>query len=267
VSCNATGARPDGVFDTEPSLLIDAQAAWYHRWLAGSIPGWTQPENYIGYNASHESRVLSDEGRMFFDSPDALVPQATNGREDVYEYEPVGVGGTSGCTTATRTYVASEGGCVSLISAGTSSEESAFLDASESGNDVFILTAARLVARDVDSAYDVYDAHVCSAASPCVSVPVVPPPCTSGDACKAAPSPQPAIFGAPSSATFSGAGNITPEPPPVAKTRGKGTRKVGCPPGKKRSHGRCVKARKNPKPVKAKPKTVKAKKTDRRGGR
>ena len=35
--------------------------------------------------------------------------------------------------------------------------------------------------------FDVYDAHVCSAAVPCSTSPVSPPACTSGDSCKAAP--------------------------------------------------------------------------------
>jgi hypothetical protein len=196
LSCNPTGARPNGLLD-EGEQLVDLQAVWEGRWLAGSVPGWTQPVSSIDYNAYYQSRVLFDDGRVFFDSPDALVPQATNGKEDVYEYEPLGVGG---CARA--------GGCVSLISAGTSADESVFLDASESGDDVFFLSTARLVPADVDSAYDVYDAHACSTGSPCVVAPVVPPPCTSGDACKAPPSPQPAIFGAPASATFSGAGNV-----------------------------------------------------------
>src|SRR5664280_437074 len=54
------------------------------------------------------------------------------------------------------------GGCVALISSGSSSHESAFLDASESGDDVFILTTAQLGGADTDKSYDVYDAHVCS---------------------------------------------------------------------------------------------------------
>jgi NHL repeat len=206
VSCDPTGARPDGILDQgqsgghETMLLVDSGGPplWEGRWLAASIPGWTRVENAGGAGVYYQSRVLSDEGRMFFDSADALVPQDTNGREDVYEYEPQGVGSC-----------ARSGDCVSLLSSGTSAEESAFLDASEGGNDVFFLTASRLVARDVDTSQDVYDAHVCSAAAPCASVPVSPPPCTSGDSCKAAPSPQPAIFGAPASATFSGAGNVT----------------------------------------------------------
>jgi Tol biopolymer transport system component len=222
VSCNPTGARPDGVYDPtqeevaqrkREKILVDAYGAWKGRWLAASIPGWTEPNSDIGISIAYQSRVLSDEGRMFFDSADALVPQDTNGLEDVYEYEPLGVGGSSGCTTAARTYVASAGGCVSLISSGTSGAESAFLDASESGSDVFFLTQARLVRQDVDSSFDVYDAHVCQESAPCASVPVVPPPCSSGDSCKAAPAPQPAVFGAPSSATFSGAGNVAASEP------------------------------------------------------
>ena len=41
---------------------------------------------------------------------------------------------------------ARRGGCVSLISSGTSDKESAFLEATPSGNDVFFLTAAQLLA-------------------------------------------------------------------------------------------------------------------------
>jgi hypothetical protein len=104
------------------------------------------------------------------------------------------------------------GGCVGLVSSGESSEESAFLDASESGGDVFFLTTAKLVPEDFDTSYDVYDAHECSGVAPCFPVPLAAPPvCDNGDSCKAGPSPQPEVFGAPSSATFAGVGN-----PPVA---------------------------------------------------
>jgi WD40-like Beta Propeller Repeat len=222
-SCNRTGARPEGLHEPgegeadQPAPLVDRKNIWRGDWLAANLPEWTQ----VGSNADnggaiYQSRYLSNEGRLFFDSADALVAQDTNGREDVYEYEPAGVGGASGCTVTRSTYVGGAGGCVSLISSGTSAEESAFLDASgkgpggEEGEDVFFVTAARLTLQDVDTSFDLYDAHICSAAAPCVSVPVSPPPCASGDACKAAPSPQPAIFGAPSSATFSGAGNVAP---------------------------------------------------------
>jgi hypothetical protein len=216
VSCNPTGARPSGIFDEglvgNKTLLSDRSGIWGGHWLAADIPTWDR----VGAQARlpYQARYLTDAGRMFFNSFDALVPQDTNGKADVYEYEPEHVGSCARLT-----------GCVSLISSGTSSEESTFLDASgmgpggEEAEDVFFLTTSRLTTQDYDSGFDVYDAHVCSSAVPCVPVPVSPPECTSGDSCKAAPSPQPAIFGAPASATFSGTGNLPSPPPPVVTSK------------------------------------------------
>jgi hypothetical protein len=109
--------------------------------------------------------------------------------------------------------------CLGLVSSGTSSNEAAFMDASESGADVFFLSAAQLSAADTDGALDLYDAHVCSTAPGCAA-PVVgaPPPCVTSDACRAASTPQPGIFGSPSSASFSGVGNVTP--PSTAAVKG-----------------------------------------------
>jgi hypothetical protein len=219
-SCNPTGARPVGVLDGHQRLLVDPQDVWGARgeegataegehWLAGIIPSWWSVyEGATRGGSLYQPRSLSDAGRLFFDSPDALVPQAANGLMDVYEYEPSGSGS---CTPASSTFSERSNGCVSLISGGTSSQESSFYDASESGDDVFFITASRLVPVDYDASYDVYDAHVCAAGAPCTAAPVSPPPCTSGDSCKAAPSPQPETFGAPASATFSGAGNLVEE--------------------------------------------------------
>jgi hypothetical protein len=214
-SCDPTGARPVGVFDDRQhsdALLADLYTSWSanegsgDHWLAGSIPGWVQNSQFG--KSFYQPRYLSDGGRLFFDSPDALVPQDTNGLEDAYEYEPVGVGS---CTSASATYSERSQGCVSLISSGQSSGESIFMDASETGDDVFFATNSKLTGEDYDTAYDIYDAHVCSSEVPCRSEVVVPPPCTSGDSCKAAPSPQPEIFGPAPSATFSGVGNIVEE--------------------------------------------------------
>ncbi len=209
VSCNPTGAQPVGEADynqedKEP-IPMDIQGAWEQQWLAGAIRGWTEEETH---KALYQSRELSDSGRLFFDSSDALVPHDTNGREDVYEYEPEGTGT---CEL--------ESGCVSLISAGTGSADSIFMDASVNGEDAFFITRDKLVGEDFDDSFDMYDAHVCSASEPCPAVaPVAPPPCTTGDSCKPSPSPQPAIFGSPASATFSGAGNLAP-PAPSAKVK------------------------------------------------
>ena len=227
-SCDPTGARPVGVLDPpseHESLLVDRKKTWASpnpHWLAGSLPGWDE----VGAEmALYQPRYLSDSGRLFFNSPDALVPQDTNGREDVYEYEPAGVGGTDGCSISSLSFSERSAGCVNLISSGTSSGESVFADASETGDDVFFYTASRLTAADYDTSYDVYDAHVCSESAPCVSEPAVPPPCSSGDSCKAAPSPQPAIFGQAPSATFSGAGNVVEEAKTVVKHKAKAKRK------------------------------------------
>ncbi len=215
-SCNPTGARPVGVFDNGgefgtgyEGLLVDTTNSWSakssgsNHWLAGSLVGWNNTLN----RASYQPRYVMDSGRLFFNSPDALVPQDTNGLEDVYEYEPGGVGS---CAPERAVFSETSGGCVSLISSGTSATESAFMDASETGDDVFFVAANKLTFEDYDNAYDMYDAHVCTEAVPCRAEPVSPPECTSGDSCKAAPSPQPAIFGATPSATFNGVGNLTP---------------------------------------------------------
>ena len=54
-------------------LLVDRRQDWLGEYLAGSVPGWT-PLGIDG--AVHQPRYLSDSGRLFFDSPDQLVPQA-----------------------------------------------------------------------------------------------------------------------------------------------------------------------------------------------
>lgn len=206
-SCNPAGARPLGILDGQGRAgeAVDRFGYWGNRWMAANMPGWTAFEAF-GF-AIYQSRILSSSGRLFFDSSDALAPQDSNGTEDVYEYEPPGVGD---CSRSSTTFSAGSGGCVGLVSSGTAAEESAFIDASAGGNDVFFLSTAKLSALDTDSAYDVYDTHVCEAASPCAAPPAASPrACTTADSCRAASSPQPEIFGAPPSQTFSGAGNLT----------------------------------------------------------
>ena len=237
-SCNRDGTRPTGQFDNSPpgtfvsddEVLVDSNGEWTGHWLAGILPQWSL-EGVAQYEpAIYQPRYVFDSGRLFFDSPDALVPQDANGLENVYEYEPEGIGSCG-----------SPEGCVSLLSSGTSDRESAFVDASLEGNDAFFITRSRLVQQDVDNSYDMYDAHLCSAGVPC-NVPLVsPPPCETSDACKAPPSPQSPNFGAPASSTFSGAGNVA-KAAPITKPRVKlkaGSQK--CRKGLRKEHGRCVK--------------------------
>jgi hypothetical protein len=66
------------------------------------------------------------------------VPEDSNGKIDTYEFD-----------TAT--------GQVHLLSSGTDTGDSYFMDASGAGDDVFILTRERLAGWDTDNNYDLYD--------------------------------------------------------------------------------------------------------------
>ena len=81
-SCNPSGQRPHGLLDSELTSeglgpLIDRPGVWRERWLAASLPIWTLD---FGRSKSpiYQPRYLSDNGRLFFNSPDQLVPQAEN---------------------------------------------------------------------------------------------------------------------------------------------------------------------------------------------
>jgi DNA-binding beta-propeller fold protein YncE len=217
VSCNPTGARPRGVLDKGESgegfgLLVDGRGAWTGHWLAGSVPGWTAQSLS---RALVQPRYLSNEGRLFFDSADPLVPgidtptreenvdghAQTVGVENVYEYEPAGVG----CEATSA--------CLALLSGGTSQHESAFLEATPSGDDAFFLSSAPLTPQDLEGAPTVYDARVCTAVSPCLAAPPgSSAPCDSLDACHPESRTQGATLSPPASATFSGPGNMVPTP-------------------------------------------------------
>jgi hypothetical protein len=200
VSCDPSGVRPTGVLDRVEAgeglgLVADRREIWLGHWLAGNLPGWTAQSLT---SALVQSRYLSDEGRLYFDSPADLVPAASNGKEDVYQYEPSGVGG---CQSVT-------GGCVSLISAGSSDHESAFMEATPDGSNVFFITAARLLPQDTDTAFDIYDARECTASSPCLSLPRGEEAgCDETDTCRPAIPAEQIPTGPAGSAIASGPGN------------------------------------------------------------
>ena len=178
------------------------------------MPGWTTIDSSDGF-ALHQPRYLNDAGRLLFNSADALVPQDTNKNEDVYEYEPAGVGS---CSTQQDSFSPASGGCAALLSSGTAKEESTLLDASESGDDVFFLTGQRLLPnQDLDSSLDVYDAHACSGASPCLPEAPTPLPACEGDACQSPGAPP--EDQTPGSLTYQGPGNPPPPAAPAAKPK------------------------------------------------
>jgi NHL repeat len=128
---------------------------------------------------------LSVDGRrVFFETKESLVTRDSNGQNDVYEYED---------------------GHIALISGGTSAEESIFVGASESGDDVFFATRQRLVPSDQDEASDLYDARVQGGFSEEGSA---IPPCEGGG-CRGLGS-ESATSAAPASTAVSGPGNPKP---------------------------------------------------------
>ena len=245
-SCNPTGSRPHGLeaerIETKSGGIAGGNLVTLSRWVGASLPGWTPNDVY---GAIYQPRFLSDSGRLFMNAADALVSKDINGTEDVYEYEPEGApGGERACGSssasgsivfkaARETEVEGRrlheaAGCVGLISSGESPQESAFLDASETGSEVFFITTGKLSSEDVDSSYDVYDARECTQQSPCAPEPAARPgACTTETSCRPAPSPQPEIFGPSGSQTFSGPGNLAPSTPvaPVTKKAKPSTRK------------------------------------------
>ncbi len=165
------------------------------------LEGWA-----VRAGAQRADPTMSDDGSfVFFRSPVALAPGAL---EDVLVPVPDGPP-----TFAENVYEWHEGH-VYLISDGrdatvSSGKSSVLLLGSDaSGANVFFTTADPLVAQDTDTQIDIYDARICTASEPCIPS---SPPVTScqGEACHGTPVGAPALS-APTSATFSGAGNFAP---------------------------------------------------------
>jgi hypothetical protein len=130
----------------------------------------------------NKPRSVSDDGRVFFDSSDALVADDGNGRRDVYAYQ---------------------GGHLTLISPGSGSDNANFVDASSDGADVFFVTRQQLVAADRDENLDVYDARVGGG----FPQPAGTDRACEGDECQGQARPAPA-------ATIPGSAAISPHPKP-----------------------------------------------------
>ena len=162
----------------------------------------------VNWGDTYLPQWISEDGdRVFFDAAVPLVAQDTNGKQDVYEWESEGSGSCAHGMGAT-------GGCVFLLSGGTSESDSWFVGAGANGNDAFIVTRAQLMPEDGNGTFDLYDVRVNGVR------PVSPPVC-SGSGCQGVPAPPP-TFATPSSVTFNGVGNFpSPSPPLVVKGKAK----------------------------------------------
>jgi hypothetical protein len=114
VSCRTNGTRPTG---------------------DSTVPIYTG----MGPSAGNERVISEDGGRVFFHSFDAVVPQASSGFQQVFEYS---------------------GGKIAAISPVDGLSSSVFLDASPSGDDVFFVTYIELVPNPNGGDQTVYDARI-----------------------------------------------------------------------------------------------------------
>lgn len=130
--------------------------------VTGGVPSYVIP--------GIRPRFLSDDGKVFFSTGEALLAQDRNGVLDVYEYDPV----TDNLT---------------LVSTGKGSDPATFTDASASGGDVFIVTRQRLVASDHDGLVDMYDARIGDALPSPPEQPATP--ICEGETCQPPPSASP----------------------------------------------------------------------------
>jgi Fibronectin type III domain len=163
-------------------------------------------------NSTFARRLISEDGtRIFFESSQPLVSSDTNGVQDVYEWEQEGSGSCAVLRPPTPSRPS--GGCVFLLSGGESGGFSYLIDASVTGDDVFIAHRGQLGGvGPADSKMHLYDVRVDG------GFPQSSTACT-GTGCQGVP-PAPPSFATPSSATFFGAGNFSPATPakPKAKT-------------------------------------------------
>jgi hypothetical protein len=184
VSCN-----PDPALAPRGDALLVGQ---------GEGPRDGGEEGWLGRNLS------ADGDRVFFDSPDALVPEDTDSpTPNVYEWEADGEGG---CESS-----AQDEGCLYLISSGTSNEQSYFGDASANGDDVFFFTRQELVPSSEGGNFVVYDAHECLVHEACEETPHVNAAECTGEGCATSPYSTPPVPDLLSAAP-AGSGNL-PEPP------------------------------------------------------
>ena len=219
LTCNPTGAPPSNA----PTLQSIAAIL--------AAPGTSGAFNLR--NASE------DGNRFFFETTERLLandsdgvggcPTASNGGracQDVYEWEAEGTGS---CETATV-----NGGCLYLLTDGTSTNPSYFADASADGDDAFIFTRDRLVPQDRDDLVDIYDASVERGLA--VQHATEPPGCLEDD-CQGDPTPPPATPGSGSS-TNTGPGNQGKDRSPAT-----GTTTKKCSKKKTKKAKKCRKAR------------------------
>jgi hypothetical protein len=136
--------------------------------------------------------MSADASRIFFNTPDPLVPaDANTGRFPT--------GGPFGAFTAGQDVYEWEGGKNSLVSDGTSTTGSFLGGTTPTGNDVFFTTRTQLVPQDTDGYFDIYDARVGGGFPPSTTPGTAN--CQSAETCRTGVAPT-QFFPMPGSATL-----------------------------------------------------------------
>jgi hypothetical protein len=208
---------PSGDFAIFPSTLpltaydnVDHLEVYRHSAQSGALdcPSCKPTGEQPGSDASLSPNGLglTNDGRVFFNTTDALVDRDLNKKKDAYEWKP--------------------GEGIELISTGAAALGASLLGVSADGTDAYFFTREKLAAEDENgSRVKIYDARAFG------GFPSSPPPipCKASDECHGAGSPTPA---APSIGTVAGrpVGNVTRGP---AKCK---ARKKKCARKKHRKH-------------------------------
>lgn len=125
------------------------------------------PVLYFSSTSPH--RNITDDGRIFFNSSDHLLPADIGAGTDVYEYSQ---------------------GKLSLLTPGSGDDEAWVGESTDNGSDVFIFTRQRLKPSDADAdQIDVYDARV-NGGFP--DPPLPPDPCED-ESCQGPAAPKPRL--------------------------------------------------------------------------
>jgi hypothetical protein len=211
LSCQLPGASSNGD--------VELRDAWLYELLNGFLTeiSSTEPRFFIS----------EDGQRVFFGTPDALVPEDINGEAECPLVAVAGTGGELGPIPACMDVYEWHDGAVNLISSGISEHPARLMFSTRSGRDVFFYTRERLVGWDVDNNEDIYDARIDGG----FPEPPAQQPSCEGEGCRGAGTEAPPSTGA-ATAVFQGPGNSRSQSP------------EGCPKGKRevrrRGKVRCV---------------------------
>jgi len=165
---------------------------------------------------AHSTLTVSDDGAyVFFESPDALTPQALDDQVVACVFEFAGHCFNSAYAQNIYSYHAGQVSLITTVRDTSGQRTQRLIGTDAAGTDVFFTTADPLLTQDTDTQVDIYDARIDGGFPPLITLAGC-----SGDACQGPLGATP-VLSAAGSATQAGGDNV---PPPVSKPTKKGHR-------------------------------------------